>query len=154
AKAFLNLSLGEIYRKLKDLPTAIVYFDKAIDLYQKSYGARHPDLAAACNALGNARLELGEHEAALDAYRRALASNLDTQYEPGPGQLPSVRGYYDGRTLLNSLLFMAHALEARYFAHTIRLDDLAKARDALMACDTLADQLRQRITNEADKIAL
>jgi len=153
-KAFLNLSLGEIYRKLKNLPVATAYYEKALILYQRSYGDKHPDLAVAYNALGNARLMQGDHDAALNAYQHALVSNLATRDEMDVNRIPAVRGYYNGRTLLNTMLFMAQALEARYFARTIHLDDLERARDALLACDTLADQLRQRIGNESDKIAL
>ena len=153
-KAFLNLSLGEIYRKLKSLPIAIAYYEKALAIYQRSYGAKHPDLATVYNALGNVHLERGDYNAALGAYQHALVSNHASVNTLDDDQVPNVRNYYNGRTLLNSILSKAQALEARYFSHTISINDLEQARDALMACDTLADLLRQQISNESDKIAL
>lgn len=153
-KAFLNLSLGEIYRKLKKPEVATAYYEKALLLYKESYGKKHPDLAAAYNALGNLLLEQRNHEDALDAYQHALASNIVNFDDLDVNHMPGMKGYYNGRTLLNTMLFKSQALEARYFARTIRLDDLVAARDALMSCDTLVDRLRQQITNENDKLAL
>ncbi len=153
-KAFLNLSLGEVYRKLKNLPVAIAYFDKSLDLYTHSYGRKHPDLAAAYNALGNARLEAGDHDAALEAYQHALVSNAATFDDLDVSRLPQVKGYYNGRILLNTMLFKAQALEARYYARTIRMNDLVNARLTLMSGDTLIGQLRRQIGNESDKLLL
>ncbi|MEJ1241612.1 CHAT domain-containing tetratricopeptide repeat protein [Chryseolinea sp. T2] len=153
-KAFLNLSLGEIYRKLKNFNSATAYIEKSISLYQRSAGNKHPDLSAACNALGNVMVEQGKPGKALEWYQRALTSNISSFDDQNINHTPRMQGYYNGRTLLNTMLYRAQALEALYLARTLRMTDLVKARDALMSCDTLVSQLRQQIANESDKLAL
>ncbi|MGC3945069.1 MAG: CHAT domain-containing protein [Chryseolinea sp.] len=153
-KAFLNLSLGEIYRKLKNFSAATSYFEKAITLYQQSVGNKHPDLAAAYNALGSVQLEQEQPEKALVWYQKALISNVTSFDDSDIQRAPRMQGYYNGRTLLNTMLYRAQALEAHYFSQSLRMKDLAQAREALLSCDTLVSQLRQQIGNESDKITL
>lgn len=153
-KAFLNFSLGDIYRKLKNYSVATAYYRKALALYQTSYGEKHPELATVYNSLGNMQLGQGNYREALNSYQRAIISNVAGFDDIDVRRQPPVRAYYHGATLLNTLLFKALALESGYYAHTIRMADLKQARDVLMACDTLIDQLRQQISNESDKLAL
>lgn len=153
-KAFLNFSLGDIYRKLKNYPVASAFYQKALTLYRTSYGEKHPELATVYNSLGNMQLDQGKYGEALGYYQRAIISNVVDFNDMDIRRQPPVQHYYHGATLLNSLLFKALALESGYYAHTIRMVDLKQARDVLLTCDTLIDQLRQQISNESDKLAL
>ena len=153
-KAFLLFNLGETYQKVGNAKAANEYFEKAIAMYEQSYGKKHPDIASVFNAVGNVRLSENEFDEALGYFQRALQANV-SDFNSGDLNLnPRLDNFYNGITLLYSLMNKARALEARYYGETIKINDLELAVTTLQVCDTLIDRLRQHITNESDKISL
>ena len=153
-KAFLLFNLGEIYWKLDNNKAAVDYYEKALTTYRQSYGNKHPDIATVHNALGNVRLKSGDFNGALNHYQQALIANVTNFDNTGIDQNPSLTEFYNGRILLNSLLYKSQALESQYYGRSIRIKDLELGIETLQVCDTLIDQLRQHIANEADKLSL
>jgi CHAT domain-containing protein/tetratricopeptide (TPR) repeat protein len=153
-KAFLLYNLGETYWKLHDAKAAVEYYRKALMIYQQSYGNKHPDIATVHNALGRISLHQRDFQAALSHYQNAMIANVRNFNDEDSKANPRINEIYNGRILLNSLLYKAQALEARYYHESIKLSDLTLGVRTLQVCDTLIDQLRQRIANESDKIAL
>ncbi|HEY5919590.1 MAG TPA: tetratricopeptide repeat protein, partial [Chryseolinea sp.] len=153
-KAFLLFSLGETYQKIGNAQTANGYFDRALIMYEQSYGKKHPDIASVLNAVGNVRLSENKYDEALSYFQRALQANVSTFSKSDVNANPQLDNFYNGITLLYSLLNKAQALEARYYGKTIKIKDLELAVTTLQVCDTLIDRLRQHITNESDKISL
>jgi CHAT domain-containing protein/Tfp pilus assembly protein PilF len=153
-KAFLLFSLGKTYEKIGNAQAAKGYFDRALTMYEQSYGKKHPDIASVLNAVGNMRLSENKYDEALDYFQRALAANVSNFSSTDLNVNPQLTNYYNGNTLLYSLLNKAQALEARYYGKTIKIKDLELAVTTLQVCDTLIDRLRQQISNESDKISL
>lgn len=154
AKAFLLYNLGDIYWKLDNTKAASGYYERALGDYEQSYGALHPDIATVRNAMGNLSLAAGRYDEAIDWYQKALHANVQGFNSTDIDNNPNIRNYYNGAILVNTLLYKAQALEARYYGKTIRMSDLRLAVKTIQACDILIDNLRQHITNESDKISL
>jgi len=153
-KAFLLFNLGETYQKVGNAKAANEYFDKSIAMYEQSYGKKHPDIASVFNAVGNVRLSEHKFDDALGYFQRALRANVSDFNSIDFNANPRLDNFYNGITLLYSLMNKAQALEARYFGKTIKIKDLELAVATLQACDTLIDRLRQHIANESDKLSL
>lgn len=154
SKAFLLFNLGEIYWKLDNSKSAMGYYEKALREYELSYGATHPDIAAVRNAIGNLYLDDYDYDAALGWYQKSLHANVNDFTGTDPNQNPNLKTFYNGRTLVNTLLYKAEALEGRYYGKTIHMKDLELAIKTIQVCDTLIDRLRQHIANESDKLSL
>lgn len=153
-KAFLLFSLGETYQKVGNAKAANGYFERALTMYEQSYGKKHPDIASVLNAVGNVRLSENKYDEALGYFQRALQANVNDFTSNDLNANPALDNFYNGITLLYSLLSKAQALESRYYGKTIKIRDLELAVTTLQACDTLIDRLRQHISNESDKISL
>jgi CHAT domain-containing protein/uncharacterized protein HemY len=153
-KAFLLFSLGETYQKIGNEQAANGYFDRALAMYEQSYGKKHPDIASVLNAVGNVRLSENKYDEALTYFQRALQANVSNFTSGNLKVNPQLNNFYNGITLLYSLMNKAQALESRYYGKTIKIKDLELAVTTLQVCDTLIDRLRQHITNESDKISL
>jgi CHAT domain-containing protein/uncharacterized protein HemY len=153
-KAFLLFSLGETYQKIGNAQAANGYFERSLIMYEQSYGKKHPDIASVLNAVGNVRLSENKYDEALSYFQRALQANVGTFGNSDVKANPQLDNFYNGITLLYSLLNKAQALEARYYGKTIKIKDLELAVVTLQVCDTLIDRLRQHIANESDKLSL
>jgi len=153
-KAFLLFNLGETYQKVGNAKAANEYFEKAITMYEHSYGKKHPDIASVFNSVGNVRLSENKFDEALAYFQRALQANVSGFNSADISVNPELDNFYNGITLLYSLMNKAQALEARYYGRSIKIKDLELAVSTLQVCDTLIDRLRQHISNESDKISL
>ena len=153
-KAFLLFNLGEIYWKLDNTQSAMGFYEKALSEYERSYGTTHPDIAAVRNAIGNLCLDDGDYDRALGWYQKSLHANVTGFSNGDLNQNPGLKTFYNGRTLVNTLLYKAQALEARYYGKTLHRKDLELAVKTIQVSDTLIDRLRQHITNESDKLSL
>jgi CHAT domain-containing protein len=153
-KAFVLFSLGETYLKMGDRKAAQGYYDRALAMYESSYGKKHPERAAVLNAMGNLKLTDGKFDEALADYQQAMQANVRAFESSDLNENPPLKDFYNGNTLLYSLIDKAQALEARYYGKTLKLADMELAVKTLQLADSLIDRLRQQITNENDKIAL
>lgn len=154
AKAFVLSNLGQTYLKMGNVNTALAYYENALKQYQASFGEKHPNVARVLNAIGNIKLSANQYNEALKYFQDALKANVADFNTNELKSNPALKSYYNGNELLYSLLFKAQALEAKYYGHSLKLVDLHLALKCLHTCDTLINNLRQHITNEADKIAL
>lgn len=153
-KAFVLLSLGTTYEKMRDLGKAETYYLQSLEAYNQLYGARHPDVARVHNSLGNLSRARGKFDAALLHYQQAIIANHPELQSRDISTPPPTDTFYDGNVLLYSLMYKAEALEQRYLRKTLRLSDLGLALRTLQSCDSLISSIRNQITSESDKLAL
>jgi tetratricopeptide (TPR) repeat protein len=154
SKAFVLSNLGQTYSKMKDMKAAEGYFDRSLKMYQASYGNKHPDIAATFNAIGSIKVSQRKYDEGIQLFQNALQANVSDFDNNDPAVNPAPRNYYNGNVLLYSLLFKAEAYESKYFGQSLKFNDLLLAMRAIQKCDTLIEDLRSKITNESDKIAL
>ncbi len=154
SKAFVLSNLGQTYLKMGDRVAAEGYYDRSLKMYQDSYGKKHPDIASTLNAIGNIQLSQRNYDAAIRNYQLAMQANVSDFNDDEVTVNPVTDNYYNGNVLLYSLLFKAEALEAKYFGQTLKFNDLLLSMDAIKKCDMLIENLRNKINNESDKIAL
>jgi CHAT domain-containing protein/Tfp pilus assembly protein PilF len=153
SKGFVLLNLGLTYANT-DKAAALGYYDKALWMYKQSYGDKHPEIARVYNAMGALHLSENRYEDALKSYQSGIKSNIREFNSDDVEINPALEEFYEGSVLLYSLLGKAQAYEARYLGRTISNKDLYASLDLLKLCDNLIDLLRQRISNENDKISL
>jgi len=166
SKAFVLFNLGNTYAgiaKLKssekidptnDLNSAREFYGRSLAMYEQSYGKKHPEIARLLNVLGNMSASDGKWEEALTTYQRAMQANVSNFESTDQYQNPRLKNYYDGYSLLYSMLYKAEALESVYYGKTLKFKELELALHTLQTCDTLIDKLRQQISNESDKLLL
>lgn len=154
AKAFTLHSLGKTYSQMGNLEAATGYFKRALDMYRENYGTKHPDIAQVLNDYGNVELTLRKYDQALAHFQEAICANISTFSDTDVNANPPLENYYNGQVLLHSLRLKAQGFESRHFGKSLKLSDLLTGINILHRCDTLIDQLRQRSSNESDKIAL
>lgn len=154
SKAFMQFSLGNTYKSMKDYKAAQGYYERALQLYTQSYGISHPERARVLNALGTLDISENKYQEGLRHYQEALQANVNNFSSNDIQVNPVLVNFYDGYSLLYSLLYKAEALEARHFGKTLKFKDLDLALKTLQVCDTLIDKLRQQTTNENDKLSL
>lgn len=154
SKAFVLRYLGQTYSKMGNVTTALEYYEKSLSMYQESEGKKHPDVAYMYTLLGNVHKSQDKFDEALREYQLSLIANVSDFNSENERINPSSKNFYNGNTLLYSLMSKAQALEARYLGKTLKVSDLTLGLVTLQVCDTLIDKLRQQTTNEADKISL
>lgn len=154
SKAIALYNLGQTYLQMDMRKPAMEYYQKALAMYEACYGNKHPELANVLNAIGNLQVAESEYDDALVSYQRAISANVADFNNDNVNVNPSLKNYYMGVRLLQSLLFKAQAFEARYDGKSLKFSDLTQALNILQRCDTLIDHLRQGIESEADKILL
>ena len=152
-KGFVLLNLGLTYVNT-DKKAALGYYEKALSMYKQSYGNKHPEIARVYNALGALYFSENQYENALRSYQDAIKANISDFNADDIATNPNLDNFYEGTVLLYSFLGKAQSLEARYFGRTLKFDELVAALDLLQLSDRLIDILRQRISNENDKISL
>jgi CHAT domain-containing protein/Tfp pilus assembly protein PilF len=153
-KAFNLYNLGHTYKAMGDQKAARGYFERALKMYKESYGPKHPEVASVLNDLGVLESKDGKYTQAIGYYQQALQANTTDFNNSDERANPGKTSFYNGNTLLNSLLYKAEAFEARYFERSIKFSEFENALKILQRCDTLIDELRQRSSNESDKISL
>jgi tetratricopeptide (TPR) repeat protein len=115
---YLN-RLGSILNALGDHREAIDYYEKALDIDVKTYGAQHPNVARDYNNLGVAWRELGEYSKAIDYYEKALAADLKVFGEKHPNV---ARDYNNLGVAWNSLGETKKAIDYLEMAFAIYLE--------------------------------
>ena len=53
-----------------------VYFQKAKELFTRTYGDHHPELAVAYQEQGDILIKLGQYSSAYQSYRLAIQANI------------------------------------------------------------------------------
>jgi CHAT domain-containing protein len=154
SKAFVLRYLGQTYSNMGNVTAALEYYEKSLKMYQESEGKKHPDVAYMHTLIGNVHKSQDKYDEALRDYQFSLIANVNDFDAEAERVNPSSKNFYNGATLLFSLMSKAQALEARYLGKTLKVSDLTLGLATLQVCDTLIDKLRQQTTNEADKISL
>ncbi|TAF66634.1 MAG: CHAT domain-containing protein [Cytophagales bacterium] len=154
--AFIYTNLGQTYQEKNEFQKALEYQEKALEIYKANYGNKNPEIANTYNLIGNLYLQQENYEKALQSYQLAITSNLITYDNTDPLSDPTdnYKNYYNGNTLLVSMLSKAQTLETRHFNKSLKHNDLKQAFAILTICDFLVEHLRQHRTNKNDKIAL
>jgi tetratricopeptide (TPR) repeat protein len=71
-KALLHHQLGLIKRNQGDYQEALISYQKALEVYQKTLPEDHPDLATSYNNIGQVYNSIGEYSKALSYYQNSL----------------------------------------------------------------------------------
>lgn len=153
-KAIVLMNLGQTYSSMGNRKVALEFYEKARSMYVASQGSKHPDVAYIYNLLGNEKIAQAKFDEALVDYQKAIMANIpgidieDIQINP------PTKNFYNGNSLLYSLMYKAQALEAKYLGKTLKESDLILGLKTLQVADSLIDRLRQQATNESDKLTL
>jgi hypothetical protein len=139
---------------MKNIKAALEYYDKALNIFKKNYGEKHPDIAIVYNQTGNIKLEENKYLDALGDFQHALCANAPSFNELSVLKNPSIKSFYNGKVLLYSLQLKAKGFESLHYGKTLKLQDLKFALQTLRSCDSLIDNIRHNSTNENDKIEL
>ena len=66
-------NIGVVYANKDAYDEALVWYRKALDIWERLVGAEHPETARAMNNIGTTYAHKGEYHEALAWYRKALA---------------------------------------------------------------------------------
>lgn len=154
AKAIALYNLGQTYLNMGNLQATQGYYDRALKMYEDSYGSKHPEVVTTLQAIGKLQMSEQKYDDALRTYHQSLKANVQNFNSEELSANPPVKNFYHGIRLLRSLLYKAQAFEARYIGKSLKFNDLSSSLSTLHSCDTLIDLLRQQSTNESDKIQL
>ncbi|CAF4623456.1 unnamed protein product [Rotaria sp. Silwood2] len=72
ARGDYNNTLGVVYHGLGEYSKAIKFYERALDIKEKTVPPNHPDLAASYNNIGLVYDNMGEYSKALSSYERSL----------------------------------------------------------------------------------
>mgnify|MGYP005852056311 CR=1 FL=1 len=154
SEAFVLSNIAQCYSELQQYGNALLLMREAIDIYQQNSGTKNPELANIYNLMAGIYTKTGEYELALAHTQKALIANVPNFNTEEVRHNPAIQEYYKGRTLLNSLLLKAQALEEKHFAQSLKLRELQLALRCLQQADSLAARLRQISISREDKLAL
>jgi CHAT domain-containing protein/Tfp pilus assembly protein PilF len=153
-QALALTNLGRVYAQMGNSTAANGYFKRALLMYHKTIGAKHPDLSFVYNQMGLIKQSDQSYDSALYFFQEALIANAPGFDNRTLSANPSRQDAYNQKVLLNTLRLKADALEARHYGKTLSLQDLRMSLQVLHRCDTLLDDIRNHSTNEADKLEL
>ena len=153
-KAMVLMNLGLTYSSMGNAKVALEYYEKAKTMYEVSQGKKHPDVAYIYNLLGNQKTASQNFDEALIDYQRAMIANIPAFNSENIYTNPPTANFYNGISLLYTLMYKAETLEGKYLGKSLKDSDLTLGIKTLQVADTLIDRLRQHATNESDKITL
>lgn len=153
-QALALTNLGRVYAQMGNSTAAKAYFVRAVNLYHKTIGTKHPDLSFVYNQMGLIRQNDQSYDSALYFFQQALIANAPGFNSISIATNPIRQDALNQKVLLYTLRLKAEALEARHYGKTLSLQDLRMALEVLHRCDTLLDEIRNHSTNEADKLEL
>ena len=81
--------MGSVYSNMGEYSKALSYYEKCLDMRQKTLPANHPDLATSYNNIGSVYSNMGEYSKALSYYEKCL----DMQKKTLPANHPSLATY-------------------------------------------------------------
>lgn len=154
SKGIALYNLGLTYAVMGNRQAANGYYERALAMYEQVYGKKHPELATVLNSIGLVRVFENKYDEAFRSYQRALIANVSDFNDENTEANPKTENFYSGSVLLYTLLYKAQAYEARYLGKTLKFTELENALALLHECDKLIDRLRQRTSNENDRIML
>lgn len=135
-----------------------VFFLKAANVYSEVFGGKHPYLALIYNGLGDLCVKIDKHEQALKYYNLAISANHSGYDSNSPFDvLPTMNGYFDQKTFMNTILSKSVAFVQKY----IKTDSLSRDRgnlytalNHLFLCDSIVQNMRKSATTKLDKMML
>ena len=146
--------LAQTYFSLGNTATAHTLFRDALKQYRSAYGDRHPDLAATYNQLATLYIKERSYDSALVILQQALIANTKSFTSQELNVNPSSQDHFNPYVMVYTHQLKAQVLETRYYAHTLRLEDLRRAVHSIAICDTLINSIRRQSPEETDKIRL
>lgn len=153
-QALALTNLGRVYAQMGNTIAANGYFRRAINLYHKTVGQKHPDLSFVYNQMGLIKQTDQAYDSALYFFQEALIANAPGFNDHAIVTNPLRQDAFNQKVLLYTFRLKADALEARHYGKTLSMQDLRLALQVLHRCDTLLDEIRNHSTNEADKLEL
>ena len=146
--------LAQTYFSLGNTVKARSLFREALKQYRSAYGERHPDLSATYNQLATLYIKEKSYDSALVILQQALVANTKSFSIQDLNVNPASQDHFNPYVMLYTHQLKAQVLETRYYAHTLRLEDLRRAVRSIAICDTLINSIRRQSPEETDKIRL
>jgi tetratricopeptide (TPR) repeat protein len=116
-KALYYVSLGYVKNDQGDYEKAIWYYEKGLEIYEKTLPPNHPDLATSYNNIGTVYDTMGEYSKALSYYEKALEIYQKTLPPNHPSLAISYNNigsvYYNMGEYSKALSYYEEALEIR-----------------------------------------
>ena len=91
--AFCNHQLGYIKDRQAEYKEALIFYEKALEIWKKTLPANHPSLATSYGCIGDVYANIGEYSKALSSYETVL----DMQKKTLPPDHPSLATSYNNR---------------------------------------------------------
>jgi tetratricopeptide (TPR) repeat protein len=123
--------LGEIKYQQGDYQEALSFYERALEIFEKSHPANHPSLASSYNNIGLVYTDMGEYSKALSSHERAL----EVRQKSLPPNHPSLATHYNNIGLVykdmgeysKALSFYERALEIFEKSHPANHPSLASS---------------------------
>jgi len=127
SKAYYDL--GTLYNFLANYTQALLCLKRALDIREKVYGRRHPEVAMVQNIIGNVLLNQGKYKEAMNYYESSLKTRLEYLGNDHPSVASSYNNiaiaYYDQGEYTFSLINYKRSLEIRCVCYGENHPDVA-----------------------------
>ena len=104
------LNYGYFLNTQDDLTKALTYFQKALSIYKKNYGEKHPNISRCYNAIGNYHLKNMQLDSALFYFQQSLIALSPEFNDTSLSSNPEISQVLSKTHLLKSLKNKAYAL--------------------------------------------
>jgi tetratricopeptide (TPR) repeat protein len=132
-KAYYSHQLGQIENDRGDYEKAILYYERAQEIYKRTFPPNHPVFPASYNNIGLVYMNMGEYSKALSFYEKTLEMNQRTLPPNHPLFAQSYNNiggvYCIMEEYSKAVSFYKKALEIRYRTHPSNHPDLATSNN-------------------------
>jgi len=133
---------------------ALLYLNKSLDLYKKSFGNISIDVSTAYNYIGRSYYRAKNYGFALNFFQHSLIAGSPGFTNPNIAKNPSISKDNLNNILLNSLTYKAMALLMLYKSDTTRVDYLKNSTACFSICLNMIDMFRSTYQDENSKLFL
>ncbi len=137
-----------LFRAMEQEDKALLFIEKALELYYRIYGPHHPDIAEALVSKAGILLRQGEFEQALGLFQESLMVLVPGFNEPNPSANPKWNTGMVSIELLDPFIGKADAWWGMY-EQSKDSSLLRSSLDMLVEASRLVDAIRNQITDNS-----
>ncbi len=146
-------NIAAIYYTNGQTDSAVYYYNLAINHFLKIYNIHNPNLIKPFINLGYVYMKKGDYRKALEYFQKSIVANCPSYNDYNYFDNPPITEFYSGVKLLEALSNKAAAF-IKLYRETDSIEYLHLAYNTSLIADTLANELRQTIITEKDKLML
>ena len=152
--ALTYLKFGEFLSLTGRDHEAITDLNKGLQVYQKLFGSKNPQVAAAYKYLGNHYTRKNNFEKALNCFQQSLIAGFANFNKTEAAYNPAISKSEVNYFMLNSLSGKAFALRSLYLKNHSRTDYLVSSADAYDVSISTIEMLRSSYQDEDSKLLM